>query len=190
MIRLFAAIPLPEAMRERLSRLNGGVPGARWVAPENMHITLRFIGEVDEGRAQDIDAALDTVTAQPFPLTLSGLGNFGRGHRAHTLWVGVEKNPALHHLRDKVESAVVRAGLPAEERKYSPHITLARLKDTNSAKLGRFLEENGMFQDGPIMVERFCLYESILGRSGPVYHEVRSYPLGGWSPGGDEAGEE
>lgn len=186
MIRLFAAIPLPEATVERLARLQGGLPGTRWVRPENMHITLRFIGEVDEGTAQDVDAALAAIEAKPFTVTLSGLGSFGKGHRTHTLWVGVEKNPALHALRDKAESAIVRTGLPPEERKYSPHVTLARLGsglgDNAAPKLARFLEANGMFQEGPLTVDRFCLYESILGRSGPVYHELRRYPLGGWSP--------
>ena len=182
MIRLFAALPLPEATRERLARLQSGLPGARWVDPHNLHITLRFIGEVDEGTAADVDEALDRVTAPPFPLVLEGAGNFGKGHRSHTLWAGVERSDPLHHLRDKIESALVRAGLPPEERKYSPHVTLARLNDQSAARLGPWLAGAGLFRDGPVMVDRFCLYESILGRTGPTYHALRSYPLGGWRP--------
>jgi len=178
MIRLFVALPLPEDVRDRLTRLQGGVPGARWVAAENLHLTLRFVGEVDEGTAQDVDTALDTVTAPGFPLALDGLGSFGKGHRAHTLWAGVERNEALMHLQAKVESALVRGGIKPEERKFSPHVTLARLTDNSPAKLTRMLADNGMFRAGPFMADRFCLYESILGRSGPTYHELRSYPLG------------
>ncbi|HYE51785.1 MAG TPA: RNA 2',3'-cyclic phosphodiesterase [Azospirillaceae bacterium] len=184
MIRLFVGLPLPETVRDRLKSLGGGIQGARWVPPENFHVTLRFVGEVDEGTAQDIDEALDLVVAQPFALTLDGLGTFGKGHMARTLWAGVEASEPLRHLRDKVESAVVRAGLPAEERKFSPHVTLARLGETPAQKLARFIEDRGLFREGPFQVDRFVLYESVLGRGGPTYHEQRSYPLGGWRPGG------
>lgn len=180
MIRLFVGLALPEATRDRLSRLGGGIPGARWVPPENFHVTLRFIGEVDEGAAQDIDTALEGVAAPPFTLTLDSIGSFGRGHRAHTLWAGVERNEALLHLQGKVESAVVRAGLPPEERKYSPHVTLARMKEAKPDKLARFLEQHALFRDGPLPMDRFVLFESVLGKGSPTYHEVRSYPLGGW----------
>ncbi|WP_114392337.1 RNA 2',3'-cyclic phosphodiesterase [Oleisolibacter albus] len=188
MIRLFVGLALPEEVRLRLARLGGGVPGARWAPAANFHITLRFIGEVDEGLAQDIDMALETVASPPFPLALSGLGSFGKGHRTHTLWAGVERNEALHHLRDRVESALVRAGLPAEERKFSPHVTLARLGDAKADKLARFLEEQGLYHDGPILVDRFVLFESVLGKGGPVYHALRTYLLGArrWADAGDE----
>lgn len=189
MIRLFVALPLPETTRDRLARLQSGLPGARWVAPDNMHVTLRFIGEVDEGTAQDIDTALDGLSAPGFTLTLSGLGSFGKGHRSRALWAGVDRTAALQHLRDKVESAVVRAGQPAEERKFSPHVTLARLGDTPPAKLARFLEAHGMLLEGPLGVDRFCLYESVLGRSGPTYHELRSYPLQRATPSAGEPEE-
>ncbi|MBB6253600.1 RNA 2',3'-cyclic phosphodiesterase [Nitrospirillum iridis] len=196
MIRLFVGLAMPEAVRNTLSRLAGGLPGARWVRPENHHLTLRFIGEVDEGVAQDVDEALDLVTAPPFALTLDGLGHFGQGVRARTLWAGVGPEPALDHLQAKVESAVVRTGLPAETRKFSPHVTLATLgRDTPPARLGRFLEEYGLFQAGPFPVDQFILYESVLGRQGSTYHALRSYPLGGWRPeraanGDDDGGED
>ena len=182
MLRLFVALPLPEEVRDRLARLASGLPGARWIDPANHHLTLRFIGEVDEGTAQDIDDALDQVTVQPFPVTIDGLGTFGRGHMAKTLWAGVQPSEPLRHLRDKVESAVVRAGLPAEERKFTPHVTLARLGDTPEARLATFLGANGMLLAGPFQADRFVLYESVLGKGGSVYHSLRDYPLGGWRP--------
>lgn len=183
MLRLFIGLPLPEMVTERLSSLAAGLPGARWVAPENYHLTLRFVGEVDEGTAHDIDEALDLVTGPSFPLTLSGLGSFGEGHKQHALWAGIAAPDPVHHLRNRVESALVRAGLPAEERKFSPHVTLAYLKETPAAKLATYMGANGLFQAGPFMVDRYCLYESVLGRSGPTYHILQDYPLGGWQPG-------
>lgn len=180
MLRLFVGIPMPEMVVERLTGLASGLPGARWVPPENYHLTLRFLGEMDEGSGHDVDEALDHVTGPAFALTLSGLGSFGKGHKQHALWAGVEESELLRHLQAKVESALVRAGLPAEERKFSPHVTLAYLTDTPPAKLANYLGANGLFQAGPFMVDRYCLYESVLGRSGATYHILQDYPLGGW----------
>ncbi|MDE1148925.1 MAG: RNA 2',3'-cyclic phosphodiesterase [Azospirillaceae bacterium] len=189
MIRLFVGLEMPEGVRDALARLSGGLPGARWVAPENHHLTLRFIGEVDEGVAQDVDEALDLVVAPAFTLALDGLGQFGAGDKARAVWAGVRPEPALDHLRAKVESAVVRAGLAAEPRKFTPHVTLAWLsgRETPASRLGRFLEDYGLFQAGPFPVDRFVLYESVLGRQGSTYHALRHYPLGGWRPDADGA---
>lgn len=183
MMRLFIGIPMPEMVVERLSSLACGLSGARWVPPENYHLTLRFLGEVDEGTAQDVDEALDHVTGPGFPLTLSGLGSFGKGHKQHALWAGVADSQPLLHLQARVESALVRAGLPVEERKFSPHVTLAYLQETPPAKLAAYMGANGLLQAGPFTVDRYCLYESVLGRSGPAYHILQDYPLGGWVPG-------
>lgn len=120
MPRLFVAIPLPEEVRERLGLLAGGVPGARWVDPEKLHLTLRFIGEVDGGWAEDIMAALSGIVAKSFDVAMAGVGHWGTRERATMLWAGVEKNPALSHLQGKVESALVRLGLDPEGRKFSP----------------------------------------------------------------------
>ena len=178
MIRLFVALELPEAVRERLAGLGGGVPGARWTEPENLHLTVRFIGEVENGLLPDIDAALGSVSAPAFDLVLDGVGQFGSGSRSRVLWAGVERNDALVHLNQKVESALVRAGLPREERRYSPHVTLARLRDAPQERVGRFIEDRGLFRAGPIRVEHFTLFESRPGSGGPVYDPLREYPLG------------
>src|SRR5579872_6450238 len=113
MLRLFVGIAFPPELKLRLSLLCTGVGGARWVDPGNLHLTLRFIGEIDEGLAADVDEALQRVKARPFTLQLGGVGVFG-GNRPHALWVGVEKNPALAALRDKIEQALVRVGLAPE----------------------------------------------------------------------------
>lgn len=178
MIRLFVALELPEAVRERLAGLGGGVPGARWTEPENLHLTVRFIGEVENGLLPDIDAALGSVSAPAFDLVLDGVGQFGSGSRSRVLWAGVERNDALVHLNQKVESALVRAGLPREERRYSPHVTLARLRDAPQERVGRFIQDRGLFRAGPVRVEHFTLFESRPGSGGPVYDPLREYPLG------------
>src|ERR1700688_1289427 len=135
MLRLFVGIALPPELKLRLSLLASGVPGARWVDPGNYHLTLRFIGEIDEGTASDVDAALLPIRAKPFAVTLAGVGRFGD----RMLWVGVEKSPPLVHLRDKVGSALVRLGLAPETRRYAPHVSLARLRNASEAKLQEYL---------------------------------------------------
>lgn len=177
MIRLFVAIDFPDGIRRRLAGLGGGVPGARWTEEDSLHLTLRFIGEVADDQAADIDAALAEVEAPAFDLVLDGVGVFGSGRGARVLWAGVERNEALAHLQAKVESALVRCGLPAEERRFSPHVTLARLKDAPRERVGRFLEERGLFRAGPVPVDHFTLYRSLLGKGGAVYQALHEYPL-------------
>lgn len=177
MLRLFVALDLTEEVRQRLAGLAGGVPGARWTESEAMHLTLRFIGAVPEDQAMDIDAALAEIRAPAFQLTFDGVGMFGSGRKARVLWAGVERNEALAHLQAKVESALVRCGLPAEERKFSPHITLARLKDAPADRIGRFLSDRGLFRAGPMPVDHVTLYRSHLGNGGAVYEALREYPL-------------
>lgn len=177
MIRLFVGIELPEVVRARLAAFAGGIPNVRWIAPENIHLTLRFIGEVDEDVGHDVDEALAAVAAPAFAFELAGFDTFGNGRRAHTLWAGVERNPALVHLRDKVESALVRVGLAPETRKFSPHVTIARLNDAPVGRLKDFLARNGLFRSGPIPCDRFVLFSSHLGRSGATYAVEADYPL-------------
>lgn len=177
MVRLFVAIDLPAAVRERLASLCAGVPGARWVAAENMHLTLRFIGEVEYGQAEDIDAALMQVRADPFEIELDGVGVFGKPNVARTLWAGVRKSDALSRLRDKVEAAACRAGVPPEERKFSPHVTLARLRRAPAARLQRFIADNAAYLSGPIPVDRFVLYSSFLSASGAIHTAEAEYAL-------------
>lgn len=177
MVRLFAAIPLPFDLRQRLALMSGGIPGAKWVAPENLHLTLRFIGEVDEGLMADIDAALLGVAASPFALTLAGVGHWETRGKATALWAGIEKSPELLYLHDRVEAAVQRADLPPEPRKFAPHVTLARLKNPPAARVGDFLREHGPFRAPTFLVQGFALYSSILGAAGPLYREEAFYPL-------------
>jgi 2'-5' RNA ligase len=176
MIRLFVALELPETVRDRLTALEGGVPCARWASAEQLHLTLRFIGEVDENVAHDIDDALGGVRAPSFTLELAGVGEFG-GKKPRALWAGVRANEALSHLQRKIETALQRIGLPAEERKFSAHVTLARMRAAPREKVVQFLTQYALFASGPFPVNSFVLFSSLLGSGGSVYHAERFYQL-------------
>jgi 2'-5' RNA ligase len=177
-LRLFVALTLPDGIVARLNLMCSGIPGARWVEPANMHITLRFIGEVDDPTAEEINYNLSHIEAPAFDLELQGLNTFGQGYKAHTLWVGVPPTPELAHLQKKVDSAVLRAGVPQEERKFTPHVTLARMTKPEIGRLQSFIEGNNLFKAGPFAVEQFTLFESQIGKGGPVYTALEDYALG------------
>jgi len=177
MMRLFVAIPLPEALTDRLGQMRGGLTNARWVDPDNMHLTLRFIGEVDGRVMRDIDAELGAISAPTFDMALAGLGTFGNGKKVNAIWVGVDAPDELAQLQLKVEKAVQRAGLPGEGRKFRPHVTLARFKGAPGNKLGTFLREHSLFRSAPFHVDRFQLISSLRTQKGPIYRAETEYPL-------------
>lgn len=177
MIRLFVALELPPAIRDRLTLLRGGIPGARWIDGTSMHLTLRFIGEVDRGTFMDVEAALSRIDAPGFTLQLRGLDQFSSGKRPRTLWAGIARNPALLHLQAKVDSALSRIGVPGDRRKFLPHVTLARLHDADRARLRRYLEANAAFWSEPFPVDSFTLYSSWLGNEAAHYRAEAEYPL-------------
>lgn len=176
-MRLFTALEIPRDLRARLALLGGGVPGARWLPAENLHLTLRFIGEVDPRMAEDIDAALAGIAAKPFSLSLTGLGVFGDKKSARVLWAGVERSEPLVALAGKIEIALQRAGLAPETRKFAPHVTLAKLKNPEKGRLRQFLESHGGFQSEAFPVTRFVLFSSFTGHEGAHYTPERYYIL-------------
>jgi 2'-5' RNA ligase len=183
-MRLFVGLTLPAEIRARLVSLKGGLPDARWVAEENLHLSLRFIGEVTGGDERDINLALQSVTGCLFDLTLSDFGAFERRGRVHTVWAGVEKSKTLSDLRDRIESVLVRAGLEPEHRKFTPHVTLARMQKGDASTAGLYLESHAGFQAPPFTVEHFTLFESRLNHSGAKYTVLADYPLETVSKGG------
>ena len=176
MIRLFVALEIPPGLRERLVLLQGGVPGARWMTTDQLHLTLRFIGDVPESTARDVDDALSTIRAPSFVLELAGAGEFG-GKMPRALWTGVRPNEGLVHLQRKIETALQRLGLPAEVRKFTPHVTLARLKNAPRPKVMEFITHQALFASGPFKVEQFALFSSQLSSGGSIYRVEREYPL-------------
>lgn len=178
-MRLFVALDLPWLLRDRLSALAAvGIPGARWLPPENYHLTLRFIGETPGDRADDIDTALSGLRARGFSLTLAGVGTFAKAGRGTALWVGVERNPQLDHLQNKIETALQRCGLPPERRRFQPHVTLARLDNVPEGKLVSFVQTHNLFRAAPVAVAHFTLFSSQLGNEASVYTPEVEYGLG------------
>ncbi len=177
MVRLFVALPLPGDVRESLRVISNGLPGARWVPPENFHITLRFVGEVDHDVAHDIHDALERIDAPEVDIALDGLDWFGNKWKPGSVYAKVRKTDALTHLQRKVESAVVRAGLKPESRKFCPHVTLARLKHTRIDEVERYIRDRHAPEPTRFTAERFVLYSSFLSSNGPIYQEEADYPL-------------
>lgn len=176
MPRLFTAIEIPANVAQTLSFLRGGLPGARWIDPENYHVTLRFIGDVDVNVAHDVASMLDMVNRAPFELRLDGLDSFG-GRKPRAVFAGVAPSQALVELQAEHERLMQRAGLDPEGRKYTPHVTLARLRDTSSRHVADYLSERGSFRSAPFRVERFVLYSSRASVGGGPYVVEEAYPL-------------
>ena len=176
MHRLFVALRPPKPMRERLLGLMGGVASARWQRDDQLHLTLRFVGEVDRHRASDIVAALGAVHHPRFPLALDGVGQFDRKGRIDALWVGITPHDAVKALRLKVEQALARVGVAPEGRAFLPHITIARFSRSAGA-LSALMPEGWTVRSEPFEMGAFCLYESDLSHDGAVYSVVERYPL-------------
>jgi 2'-5' RNA ligase len=177
-MRLFLGLQPPEALRQELAALAIGMPGARWVAPENIHLTLRFIGEVSPADAEDLDAELRALSAAPAPVRLQGIGTFGHGRKIHALWVAAARDPALMRLRERVESAVQRAGFAPDRRKFIPHVTLARMKAADPVRLEGFITAHNDRAFPAFEAEAVTLFESHLTRDGAEYAVCEEYPLG------------
>lgn len=183
MYRLFIAIDLPEEIRLDLRPLCCGLPGAKWVPEEQVHLTLRFIGEVEGGLFRDIKEALADVAGPAFAIRLQGAGCFPPRKAPRVLWLGVEKNEELLRLRNRIENRLLRLGLEPEHRKFSPHITLARLTQTPLSRLTNYLAGNSLFVSPSFPVADFHLYSSRLSSKGAVHQLEASYPLTGNAAG-------
>ena len=176
MPRLFTALEVPSEIAFSLSLLRGGLPGARWVDPENYHITLRFIGDIDEPTADEIAGALARVDRPGFDVSLEGLGAFG-SRRPHSLFAGAKSSPALKELQAEQERIIQRIGLEPERRKFTPHVTLARMKSASEPDVAAYLALRGDFRTAPFPVGRFVLLSSRASRGGGPYVMEEAYPL-------------
>lgn len=176
-MRLFVALDLPWEVKQSLAGFAINLPGARWVPPENFHLTLRFIGEANRIQAEEIDMALAAMRGRGFTFTLAGAGWFEKGGRVSSLWVGVERNDALLRLQAKVETALQRAGIAAEKRRFTPHVTLARMDMPATSRLAEFVQARNLYRSPPLAVEHVTLFSSQLGRDQPHYTAEAEYAL-------------
>jgi 2'-5' RNA ligase len=177
MLRLFVGLALPPEQKLQLSMLCHGQPGIRWMDPGNFHITLRFLGEVDEGTAADIDEALLQIRMPGFELAIAGTGSFGTGDKPRVVYAGLDKSQPLNQLHDKIENALMRAGLPPDTRRFTPHVTLGTVKNGSPETVNRFVAANNLLRLPPFRVDRFELIRSYLTKGGSIYEEIADYPL-------------
>ena len=177
MHRLFVAVRPPDFIREFLIAAMGGISGARWQKDEQIHLTLRFVGEVDRHRADDVHAALGAIHHPRFEIAIQGLGMFDRRGQPETVWAGVIPHEPLKTLHNKIDASLARVGVEPEQRAYFPHITLARLKRSSGPVRG-LLEQSGGLASPLFPVDAFSLFESQLTPDGAVYTEVERYSLG------------
>ncbi|MFC4626361.1 RNA 2',3'-cyclic phosphodiesterase [Daeguia caeni] len=176
MPRLFTALEIPRDAALSLSLLRGGLPGARWIDVENYHITLRFIGDVEGHVADEIANALDRVRRPEFMLSLSGVDTFG-SKKPHSIYAGVTPSPELNALQAEIERICQRLGLPADPRKFTPHVTIARLKNARIEDVVHYLSSRGNFATLPFRVGRFVLMSSRDSVGGGPYIVEEAWPL-------------
>ncbi|WP_234187480.1 RNA 2',3'-cyclic phosphodiesterase [Shinella sp. NM-101] len=183
MPRLFVALEVPRNAAMSLSLLRGGLPGARWIDVENFHITLRFIGDIDGRTADEVVDRLDRIERPEFQLALSGLGSFG-SKKPHSVFAGVTQAPEMYALQGEIERICQRLGLPADPRKFTPHVTLARLRNARTEDVAHYLSGRGNFHTAPFTVNRFVLMSSKESVGGGPYLTEEVFPLyemgGGW----------
>jgi|TARA_R100000049_G_scaffold5031_1_gene12939 2'-5' RNA ligase len=176
MHRLFVALRPPPDIRDPLIDTMEGVEGARWQSDEQLHLTLRFVGEADTAQANDLVSALEAVRAPRFTLQLRGLGTFERKGRTRALWAKVDESEPLAILHRRVERACRAAGLAPETRKFVPHVTIARV-NASTGPIGGWLATHGRLALPPWPVDAFHLYESRLEPGGAHYEPVVDFPL-------------
>jgi len=176
MPRLFTGLEIPPDVAADLALLRGGLPDARWIAPEHFHVTLRFIGDIDSAAAREVVSALDHLHCAPFDVSIDGLSSFG-GRKPRALIATLSPDAALMETQASQERLLRRLGLVPEGRKYTPHVTLARLRDTPSRAVAAYLSGRGVFHPLRFRVARFVLYSSRASTGGGPYVVERAYPL-------------
>lgn len=179
MIRLFVGIAMPAGVRRLLSSLGSTIPGARPVPEEQTHLTLRFIGEVETNQFHDIRERLAEIDAKPLKTSIRGVGHFPPRGKPRIIWAGLEAAGDLMILRNKVNYLLKLCGVEPERRKYHPHITLARLKNSSPERVAAFLQNNAFLQSPPIVIDHITLYSSRLHHDGAIHHVEGVYPLAG-----------
>jgi len=177
MLRLFIAIDIPEDIRILMCGMGATIPGARGVPSEQLHLTLKFLGDTDGGLVPDIREALADIEATPFAIRLKGVGHFPPRGTPRVLWAGIEPVMEVVALRNRVEKALAEIGIERDHRKFSAHVTLARLKNSPLNRVSQFLAGNSLFETPPFTVREFLLYSSSLSAKGAVHTVLASYPL-------------
>ena len=176
MLRLFVALSLPDTIKTQVFPMKSGLPGARWIEQENLHLTIRFIGNVEETFVEDIHYALSRVRFESFHICLKGVNIFRSRDRVRSVWVGINPTEQLKALQKQIETILIGGGVTAEKRKFTPHVTLARLNQTPITKVVPYLETNAGFKTPPFEVFQVLLFQSHLRSQKADYEIIAAYP--------------
>ncbi|MGL5447144.1 MAG: RNA 2',3'-cyclic phosphodiesterase [Rhabdaerophilum sp.] len=176
MPRLFIGLEVPEAIASRLAMLRGGLSGARWADPSDYHLTIRFIGDINRRLANEIDEEMVDLYGDSIRVRITGLGVFG-GDKPHTLYAGIEPNKQLVSLQGDSERRLRKLGLKPEQRKFVPHITLARLRGASTLDLADYLQSFGHLNNVEFVAEHFALFSARDMIGGGPYIVEAAYPL-------------
>lgn len=176
-MRLFVGLGLPDTVTSALTPIQNGLPEARWIAPRNMHLTLCFLGDVEEDIAEDLDTKLAAIVSPDFDMTLRDVDCFKSRERVRAVWIGAELTPALKTLQAKVNGTAVTTGIEPERRKFIPHVTLARLRNQPLGRVQAYLEQHRAVCFPSFVVDHFSLFRSHLGQGGAEYERLADYPL-------------
>jgi len=180
MIRLFVGIDLPDEVKESLSALQKGLPSALWRPTQKMHLTLRFIGNLEEPIAEEVLKELRYIRFPSFHFALKGIGYFERSGVPHHIWAGVDSDKAIRELQQKIDTAVKKAGAgQADKFKFVPHVTLGKLFGANRADVFEYIRQNNLFRTDSFEATSFSLYQSIARENGEgkYYKEIEEFPL-------------
>jgi len=179
MPRLFVALPVPEEIADDLLALQSGVPDARWIAPENFHVTLCFAGAVHGAVMRDLEDELADIASPRFAVALAGVEQFSSGKQPRALVATVERSDRLAWLQQKVSTVARNCGIEVERRKFRPHVTLAYLNRPAPARVAAWIQGHNLLKSPPFVVTSFGLYSSWLGDQASSYRLERSYRLDG-----------
>ncbi|MBA3869943.1 MAG: RNA 2',3'-cyclic phosphodiesterase [Anaerolineae bacterium] len=178
MQRLFLALDLPEALKTRLKALCVGLAGARWITHAQMHLTLRFIGDVDAAQQAALQTGLATIRATPFKMALQGIGQFPPKGNPRVIWAGIQADDKLYTLQNRIEQIITGIGFEPADHTFSPHITLARFKiPPSTANVQHYMALHQSFKTDAFEVTQFILFSSHLTTSGPIYRTEGLFPL-------------
>jgi RNA 2',3'-cyclic 3'-phosphodiesterase len=177
MARIFIGLELPVVIRDHLALLGGGVPGARWEQRDKLHLTLRFIGEIEGELLRALGLALERVTAPRLQLELASVGFFPPRGQPRSLWTGIADPTTLVELHRRIERALAPTGIAPDPRKFAPHVTLARLRDAPDDRVAAFLVHNSLFRSARFELGSFAMFSSVRTASGSKYRVERVYPL-------------
>lgn len=180
MARLFVGLELDPLLIGDIANARGGVEGAHWQRDNQLHLTLAFIGDASRKTKREIEDALARIRFEPFEMSLSGVGMFGKPKQPKVLWAGVERKKPLVHLHEKIAAALAQIDVEIDKRKFKPHVTLARFRRGACARVGDWLSENERLSTQPMLVDRFVLFSSERTSEGSFYrHEAEFHALGG-----------